>query len=114
VEDLTRPHRDVPILLEELRQADPIRMQQPAICPIPEHLRRGRVPIVEERSPGRIADWKLAVVSVEAHSRPGQSIEVRRNSAESAAIATKFDSHVVGHEKQHIGPSVRRSDRLAE
>ena len=108
VKNLPAPHRHIPVVPEQLWQADPVRMRRAKGRLISQHTRLGRRPPRQQRRPRGIAQRKLAVIMVEPHPRLCQSIQIRRHRPEPACITTQFHPHIVRHKKKHIRPALAR------
>ena len=112
MENLAGAQRDVSVFPEQLGQRHPIRVGGAEVCAVAEHAGGRRIPPGQQRRPRGIAEWVLAIVAVEADTRPGQRVDIGRDRAEAALVTAKFDPHVVGHDKKDVGPAGGRGAGL--
>jgi len=116
VEDLPQQLDFVTALTEMLRQRDPIAIQQRRSCEI-DGLGGRWIPPQQQRDPGRIAERKLAVGTIEADASACQAVQVRC-SGHGVAVAADTAIEIVDGNEQHVRPSdrfcrIRRSENAA-
>jgi hypothetical protein len=77
MEDLAETRGEIALLLETLGQRDDVGQRTPEEGLVVEHAGRFRQQPRQDRRPGWIAHRVLHVRTVEHHTAPGESIEIR-------------------------------------
>ena len=88
--------------LEQLRQRCPLGMRDAEIGAVAQHTGLCRIAAGEKRDARRIAERKLAVIPIEAHTRLGERIKIRRPGAKHTGVTTQLHAHIVRHDEQHV------------
>ena len=101
--NLANARREVTVVHEVLRQRRQVGVAFAKIPGVGEHPGLFRVKAGHERRAAGIADWVLAVGTVELHATLGQAVYVGRLD-ERMAVAAEVVIEVIDRNKQNVGP----------
>jgi hypothetical protein len=101
VKDLAGPRRHEALILEMLRQCDPIWMRVAKHDRVVEHAGHRRIAAVQQRGARRVAKRELAIRAIEPHAAGGQPIDIRCLDS-GRAITGHFRPPIVRGDEQNV------------